>query len=96
MRCNMKLDQLRQQVAALFATAEDKTTIENVAKLNQTIDDVEKEQKELIEKHKELLGSYKDAILHTSYKPTEQGDPAATPTLKSADQIFDEIFLGNK
>ena len=88
----MKLEDLRKQVSALFAAAEDKTTIENVAKLNQTIDDVEKEHTELMEKHKELLNSYKDAILHAAYKPSEQGDPAALPTPKTPDQLFDEIF----
>ena len=63
-----KLEQLRQQVADMFENAEDKESIEKLAAINNTIDEVSKEQEDITSKNADLIKSYKDLIQHTSFK----------------------------
>ena len=75
-----KLSDLRKLVSELFSTATEKTTIEKAAVVSNKIDELENEQNELIRKHSELLESYKDVIMHTSFKdaPSAGNIPAST------------------
>ena len=66
-----KLDQLRQMVAELFAAAEDKTTIQKSAIINEKFNEVEAESTKIKEDYDNLLKDYKDVVLHTSFKPQE-------------------------
>jgi len=63
-----KLEQLKQMVAQMFENADDKQTIENLAKVNNAIDEADQENKELVEKNSELIKSYKELVKHTSFK----------------------------
>lgn len=63
-----KLEQLKQIVAQMFENADDKQTIENLAKVNNAIDEADQENKELVEKNSELIKSYKELVKHTSFK----------------------------
>ena len=63
------LEKLKQLVADSFKDANDKTAIENAAKINSAIEEVANEQQQLLDKNKELAQAYKDAVLHTSVKP---------------------------
>lgn len=67
------LEDLRQMVADLFAAAEDKTTIQKSAIVNQQIDKVAAESTKLSQDYQALLKDYKEVILHTSFKPTDGG-----------------------
>lgn len=63
------LEKLKTLVAESFKDANDKTTIENAAKINNAIDEVQREQDKLMAKNTELAQAYKEAVLHTSVKP---------------------------
>lgn len=63
------LEQLKTLVAESFKDANDKTTIENAAKIQAKIDELAQEQQQLLDKNKELAQAYKEAVLHTSVKP---------------------------
>lgn len=67
-----KLEELKNFVADLFSTATDKTTIEKSAIVSQKIDEIATEQNKLSESYTSLLKDYKDVVLHSSFKPTEQ------------------------
>lgn len=71
------LEQLKQLVADSFKDANDKTTIENAAKINAKIEELAQEQQQLLDKNKELATAYKEAVLHTSVKPN--------PNIQNAD-----------
>lgn len=67
-----KLEQLKATVAALFENATEKSEIERLAKINNSIDEVESEHKALTEKNAELIKSYKELVKHTSFKEQPQ------------------------
>lgn len=62
-----KLEELRQLVTEMFESATDKDTIDKVAKINCSIDGVEKEQQELVDKNAELIKDYRSLVKHTSF-----------------------------
>ena len=74
-----KLDELRQQVSELFKNATEKEVIEKAAVVSNTIDAAQAEEKALIDKNADLMKSYKDLVLHTSFKDAPQAadNPAA-------------------
>lgn len=84
-----KLDELRKIVGDLFEKAEDKTVIEQAAIVSNKLDEVQKEQEELIMKNGELLKSYKDLVLHTSFKeaPPAGNNPAASGTVSFEEML---------
>ena len=93
-----KLEELRQMVSDLFAEAEKKEVIEKAALVSNKIDEVEKEQNLLVDKDAELLKSYKDLVLHTSFKeaPSAGNNPAASGTVSFDDMLKQFIENGGK
>lgn len=87
-----KLDELRKTVAEMFENAVEKEQIEQLAKVNNAIDEVEKENKELTEKNGELIKSYKELVKHTSFedkpKAVETQSTSTAPTLEGFLQEF--------
>lgn len=63
-----KLDTLRQLVADSFKEATEKQDIERLAQINNAIEEVSKEQDDLVAKNADLIKSYKDLVQHTSFK----------------------------
>lgn len=63
-----KLEELRQIVADAFKEATQKQEIEQLAKINNAIEEVSKEQDDLVAKNADLVKSYKDLVQHTSFK----------------------------
>lgn len=91
-----KLEELRQMVAGMFENATEKEDIEKLAKVNNSISEVEKEQKELTEKNAELIKSYKELVKHTSFK--EQPKAVETQPTGQAPSLEEalEKFLASK
>ena len=88
-----KLEQLKQLGADAFNNAEDKIAIENLAKINNSITEVEKEYDDVIDKNAELIKSYKELIQHTSFR--DEKKPNDIGTVNNAPS-FEDIFLNNK
>lgn len=87
-----KLDELRKLVADTFKeVANDKTTIEKAAVINSKLDELAEEEKALLDKNTELLGAYREAVLHTSVKPTNNNVPDAGVPQKQA-PTFEEFL----
>lgn len=65
-----KLKQLQSFVKELFDKAEttDKTQIDNLVKISNSLEEISKETSEIENKNVELIKSYKDLIKHTSFK----------------------------
>ena len=91
-----KLQQLRELVANLFENATEKEDIERLAKVNNSIDEVEAEQSELTEKNAELIKSYKELVKHTSFK--EQPKQVETQPTGQAPSLEEALknFLASK
>lgn len=92
----MKLQQLKDLVADSFKDANDKTTIENAAKIQAKIEEIEQEQNEILEKNKDLAKAYREAILHTSVKPNPNIQNAANATDATGESpVSVEAFLAD-
>lgn len=94
-----KLQELKQFVAQLFDAATDKTVIEKSAVVSQKIDEIEQEQQTKAKEYQELLKDYKDAVLHTSFKPTPGDNSGGVPGSFDPDAAFKQFFIdsnGNK
>lgn len=91
-----KLQQLRDLVANLFENATEKDDIERLAKVNNSIDEVEAEQQELTEKNADLIKSYKELVKHTSFK--EQPKQVETQPTGQAPSLEEALkqFLASK
>lgn len=65
-----KLKQLQSFVKDLFDKAEttDKSQIDNLVKISNSLEEISKETNEIENKNVELIKSYKDLIKHTSFK----------------------------
>lgn len=82
------LEQLKQVVADAFKDASDKSTIDKMVAINSLIDNATKENAELMDKNKDLIAAYKDAVMHpaigkesTADDPTRVETPAKAPDL---------------
>jgi len=89
-----KLEELKNYVADLFSAATDKTTIEKSAIVQQKIEEVEKEQTKLSSDYAELLKDYKEALIHTSFKPQDnEHNPGGVPNSFDPDAAFQKFFI---
>ena len=95
---NDKLNQLKTLVADMFKDAEDKESIDKLAKVNNAIDEVSEEQDALVAKHGELLASYKDAILHSSFKDDKKPGDAVPGNISmpSFEDALNQFISKNK
>lgn len=89
---NNKLEELKQLVAQLFDAATDKTIIEKSAVVNQKIEEVAEEQKQKDSDYQELLKDYKDAVLHTSFKPGPGDNSGGVPGSFDPEATFNQFF----
>ena len=88
-----KLEELKQFVAQLFDTATDKTVIEKSAVVNQKIEEIQQEQNKKDQEYRELLKDYKDAIIHTSFKPNPGDNSGGVPGNFDPEEAFKKFFL---
>lgn len=93
-----KLEELRQLVANAFNKSESKESIETLATINKAIEDVSKEQDELIASKAELLKDYKEVIKHTSFTPTNEDKSKndITPKEISFEEALANFMSNNK
>lgn len=87
---SQKLTDLKNMVAKMFENAESKEDVDNLAKFNSLASEVEEEVNNLEKSNKELLTSYKDVVMHSSYKPSKQ--PQATPEPKGKAPDFESAL----
>ncbi len=92
-----KLEQLKQTVAQMFENATEKEDIERLAKVNNSIAEVEQEQKELTDQNAELIKSYKELVKHTSFKEKPK-EVETQPTRSQAPSLEEELakFLASQ
>lgn len=88
-----KLEELKQFVAQLFDAATDKTIIEKSAVVSQKIDEIEQEQDLKAKEYQELLKDYKDAVLHTSFKPNPGDNTGGVPGSFDPEAAFKQFFI---
>lgn len=88
-----KLEELKQFVAQLFDAATDKTIIEKSAVVSQKIDEIAQEQDQKAKEYQELLRDYKDAVLHTSFKPNPGDNTGGVPGSFDPEEAFKQFFL---
>lgn len=91
-----KLDELRQLVAESFKEATDKQEIENLAKINNAIEEVSKEQDELVAKNADLIKSYKDLVQHTSFDVGDKVIDDVAPTPVSFEDALKDFMSKKK
>lgn len=84
---NMKnksyLQQLKELVSSAFEGAESKEDIDRCSQIEQAIKGVEGEQSDLMEKNKELIAAYKDAVMHPGISEKRDSEPTDMPAAKS-------------
>ena len=85
-----KTQQLRDLVATLFENATQREQIEGLVRVNDAIDAVEAEQKEMADKNSDLIKSYKELVKHTSFNvaPKERETQAQPQSLEASLQDF--------
>lgn len=83
------LDELKKAVAAVFESAEDKKTVDQMVNINSLIKSAEDEQAQLMNKNKELIAAYKDAVMHPGI--SEKGEPDVTEIQDSPKLDFAEF-----
>lgn len=88
-----KLEELKQFVANLFDAATDKTIIEKSAVVSQKIEEIAQEQDEREKQYRELLRDYKDAVLHTSFKPNPGDNSGGVPGSFDPEAAFKQFFI---
>ena len=91
-----KLDLLKNIVADAFKEATQKQEIEQLAKINNAIDAVYKEQNELMAKNAELVKSYKDLVQHTSFDVGNKVTDDVAPTPISFEDALKEFMSKKK
>lgn len=74
------LDELKKAVAAAFEGADNKNAIDNMVNINTLIKSAEDEQTQLMNKNKELIAAYKDAVLHPGVGKEPEPDATTIPT----------------
>lgn len=89
-----KLTELKEQIKVLLEGTQDTELIKSLASINDTIQGVEQEQSDMLNKNVELSKAYKEAILHGGYtnKPIE--DTTGTKVV-DFDQMLED-FINNK
>lgn len=87
------LEQLKQLVSSAFADAESKEDIDKCSQIEQAIKAVESEQTELMEKNKELISAYKDAVMHPGVSKEKEPEPT---TLKTPQSLSFEDFVASQ
>lgn len=88
------LEELKEQIKVLLEASEDTQLIKSLATIQNTIQGVEEEHNQLMNKNQELAKSYKDAILHGGFtnKPIE--DTTGTKVVDFDTMLND--FINNK
>lgn len=87
------IDELRKRVNSLFENATEKEIIEQAAIVSNQIDKIEEEQKTSQENYNKLLKDYKDVVLHSSFKPSQEdlGSDSHADEF-DAEKAFNEAF----
>lgn len=85
------IEELRNQLKAMFDKTENKTEVAQIGTLNSLVDKLEAEHNQIQNEQKDLLKDYKELIKHTSFAPngTEQTEVPEQKELTFGD------FLGS-
>lgn len=82
MKSKSYLEQLKELVSTAFKDAESKEDIDRCSQIEQAIKGIEGEQSDLMDKNKELIAAYKDAVMHPGISETKGEDPVDQPASK--------------
>lgn len=85
-----KIQNVKDILKTLTDKIQDKETIDELAKLTSAIDEVEKENNELLDKNKELITSYKEVVLHSNFSKPEQ---TIDEVVGKKEVTFEDVFL---
>lgn len=91
-----KLSELKEQVKVLLEGTQDTDLIQSLASINDTIQGVEKEQSQLMDKNVELAEKYKEAILHGGFNKEPIEDTTGTKVVDFDNMLKDYIKEINK
>lgn len=89
-----KYDELKSSIAALAQNAEDPEVLKTLGAINQRIDDIQRGEDELVQKHDTLLKDYRERVisetlLNGKESKSDPGDRDRAP--RSIDQIFKDV-----
>ena len=84
----MDFNKVRELLKGLIDDSTSTEKVEAIGKISGEIDNLEKEDKDFLQKHEELRKKYIDVIKDTSFKgtPKEEGNPEP----KSLEECFQE------
>ena len=84
-------NKLQEQIKVLLDKAEDKELIDALININNTANEMISEHDQLLVKHDELKKSYKDAVMHSSFKEAPKNDPVETKAVSFEDMLANFI-----
>ena len=84
-------NKLQEQIKVLLDKAEDKELIDALVNINNTANEMISEHDQLLAKHDELKKSYKDAVMHSSFKEAPKNDPVETKTVSFEEMLANFI-----
>lgn len=88
------IEELKKAVSKAFADCQDKKSVDAFVEINTAIDKVEGETAELMDKNKELIAAYKDAVTHPAI--TDKPTVADPTTIKVAKELDIRDFLNKE
>lgn len=72
------LQALKDAVSKAFANCQDKESIDNLVNINTAIDKADGEMASLMDKNKELIAAYKEAVTHPGVTKEQPKDDTVT------------------
>ena len=83
------LDDLKKAVSEAFKDATDKSTIDQIVTINSLIQNIESENKVLMDKNAELASAYRQAVLYPGVKNEKDSEPTDVPPIIEAPKFED-------
>lgn len=84
--------ELNDKIKELLDKVEDKELIDCLVDLNNSVNTFVEEHEQLLTKHAELKKSYKDAVMHTSFKEAPKTDVVETKIAPNFDDMLNKYL----
>lgn len=85
------LQALKDAVSKAFANCQDKESIDNLVNITTAIDQADGEMASLMDKNKELIAAYKDAVMHPGVTQEQPKEESITIAAKKEVSLEDFI-----
>lgn len=90
-----KIEDLKNTLKVLLEATEDTNQIQQIASINNIVNDIEIEQNDMLTKHNELKTAYKEAIMRGGMVKQEPVEDVASTKAVDFDSMLQEFIKNN-